>query len=215
MTAPTSSSEARAARRRRVQQRQTVVFGGLVTILLVVALVAGAMWTGLLPSPLAREFSSAEPTDEPIVRPCLPEDATPMPLSSITANVYNGTDRPGLAGETSDALSVAGVLINQVANWPQGAYGGATQIVAGPLGVRAGYSLARVFPDAVVALESSREDKSVDVVLGAEYDGMLSEDEIANLDPDEQLVAPQDCEPVETPSPEASPEASPETSPEG
>jgi len=197
VTAPHPSvQDARQARRRRLQQRQTVIFGGLVTILLVLALIAAAMFTGLVPSPLQREFSSPEPTDDVVV-PCPPQDATALDLGSITANVYNGTDRAGLAGETGESLSRAGVLVNQEpANWPQGSYEGTAQIVVGAEGVVAGYSLARLFPGSVVSLDDGREDETVDVVLGAEYDSMLSQDEIDQLEPDEPLQAPEDCEPV-------------------
>ncbi|MFC7404397.1 LytR C-terminal domain-containing protein [Georgenia alba] len=199
MTAPiTSAREARAARRRRLQQRQTVIFGGLVTILLVLALIAGAMWSGLLPSPFARDFSREEPSEEPVVQPCPPEDATPLDLGSITAVVYNGTDRNGLAGETGEALSRAGVLVNDAANWPEGAFEGAVQIITGPQGVTAAYSLARLFPGSVVSLADGRENEAVDVVLGAEYEAMLTPDEIAALDPEEPLAGPEDCRPVET-----------------
>lgn len=192
----------RAARRRRLQQRQTVIFGGLITILLVAALIAGAMWSGLLPAPFTREFSREESTEEQIVQPCLPEGAVAVPLGSITANVYNGTDTAGLAATTGEALGGAGVLINQQANWPQGAYEGVVQIVTGPLGVTAGYSLARLFPESVVTLDT-RTDESVDVVLGSGYTKMLSPDEIAALDPEAELTSPEGCAPVTTPSAEA------------
>jgi hypothetical protein len=191
----------RTARRRKLQQRQTLIFGGLVTVLLVAALIAGAMWAGLLPAPFARDFSREEPTGLEVVQPCLPEGAVPVELGSITANVYNGTDTAGLAATTAEALGGAGVLINQQANWPQGAYEGVVQIVTGPLGVTAGYSLARLFPDSVVTLDD-RTDESVDVVLGAGYQAMLSADEITALDPQAPLTSPEGCEPVAAPSTE-------------
>jgi hypothetical protein len=192
----------RAARRRRLQQRQTVIFGGLVALLLVVALIAGAMWSGLLPAPFTRDFSREEPTGQEVVQPCLPEGAVPVELGSITANVYNGTDTAGLAATTAEALGSSGVLINQQANWPQGAYEGVAQIVTGPLGVTAAYSLARLFPDSVVTLDT-RSDESVDVVLGSGYTKMLSADEIAALDPQAALTSPEGCAPVTAPSAEA------------
>lgn len=192
----------RATRRRRLQQRQTVIFGGLITILLVAALLAGAVWSGLLPAPFTREFSREDDAAGQVVQPCLPDGATAVPLGSITANVYNGTDTAGLAATTGQALGAAGVLVNQQANWPQGTYEGAVQIVTGPLGVTAGYSLARLFPDAVVTLDG-RSDESVDVVLGSGYTKMLSADEIAALDPEAALTSPEDCTPVAAPTEEA------------
>ncbi|MPV37047.1 LytR C-terminal domain-containing protein [Georgenia subflava] len=202
MTAPSTNDveQRRAARRRRLQQRQTVIFGGLITVLLVIGLVAAAMWSGLLPAPFTREFSSEEPTEQQIQQPCLPEGAVPLELASITANVYNGTDRSGLAAATGSALGQVGVLVNQQANWPGGSYPGVVQIVAGPIGVTAAYSLARLFPGSVVTLESTRADESVDVVLGGGYEAMLAADEIAALDPAAPLTAPEDCTPVTQPT---------------
>jgi hypothetical protein len=192
----------RAARRRRLQQRQTVIFGGLITILLVAALIAGAIWAGLLPAPFTRDFSREESTEDQVVQPCLPDGATAVPLGSITANVYNGTDTAGLAATTGEVLGGAGVLINQQANWPHGEYAGVVQIVTGPLGVTAGYSLARLFPEAVVTLDG-RSDESVDVVLGSGYTKMLSADEIAALDPEGALTSPDGCTPVTAPTADA------------
>jgi hypothetical protein len=192
----------RAARRRRLQQRQTVVLGGLVVILLVAALIAGAMWSGLLPAPFSRDFSREEPTGQQVVQPCVPGGAVPVDLGSVTANVYNGTDTAGLAATTAEALGAAGVLINQQANWPQGSYEGVAQIVTGPLGVSAGYTVARLFPESVVTLDA-RTDESVDVVLGSGYTKMLSADEIAALDPAAPLTSPEGCQPVAAPSVDA------------
>lgn len=47
----------------------------------------------------------------------------------------------------------------------------------------AAYSVARVFPDAVVTLDSAREDESVDVVLGAGHQGMLSQEQVDQARP--------------------------------
>jgi hypothetical protein len=197
VTATDDTERQQALRHRRLQQRQTVIFGALIAVLVVFGLVAGLMWAGAVPAPFTRAFSSASPTEAQIVTPCPPEGATPVAFSEVLANVYNGTDRGGLAGETGQALGRLGVVVNQQANWPQGAYADAVQIVVGPLGVTAGYSLARVFPGAVVSLESSRTDESVDVVLGATYDKMLSPDQVAALDPSAPLTAPEGCTPVE------------------
>ncbi len=199
-TATNDAEQQRALRRRRLQQRQTVIFGGLIAVLLAVGLLAGAIWVGMLPAPISRPFSSASPTETTIVTPCPPQGATPVAFSEILANVYNGTDRGGLAGETGQALGRLGVVVNQQANWPQGAYADAVQIVTGPLGVTAGYSLARIFPGSVVSLDPARGDETVDVVLGAKYEAMLTPDQVAALDPSAPLTAPEGCTPVEGPT---------------
>ena len=197
-TATPDAEEQRAIRRRRLQQRQTVIFGGLIAALLVIGLVAASMWAGLLPAPVTREFTSASPTEEDVVTPCVPEGATPVAFPDITANVYNGTDRRGLAGGTAESLGQLGVVVSQQANWPEGAYSGAVRIVVGPLGVTAGHSVARVFPGAVVTLDGSRTDETIDIVLGATYESILPAEEIAALDPAAPLVSPEGCTPVES-----------------
>ena len=194
------ADQLRATRRRRLQQRQTLIFGGLITALVVIGLVGTAMWSNLVPAPFAREFSTAEPTEEDVTVPCVPAETAPAAFSEITANVYNGTNRRGLAASSAESLSRLGVVVNQQANWPQGAYSGVVRVVVGPLGVTPGYTVARLFPSAVVTLDSSRTDETVDVVLGATYESMLPAEDIAALDPGVALAAPEGCTPVDAPA---------------
>ncbi|MEE6273955.1 LytR C-terminal domain-containing protein [Georgenia sp. MJ206] len=190
----------RAERRRRLQQRQTVIFGVLITMLLAVALVAGAMWSGVLPSPVARPFSTPAPTEEAqAFSPCPPPDALPVPFGEITANVYNGTTRGGLAATTASQLSQFGVVISSEANNPGGRYSGTAQIVTGPIGITSAYTVAALIPDAVVALESDRTDQTVDVVLGDAFESVLTP-ETAAVDPTMPLEAPAGCTPVDAPT---------------
>lgn len=191
-----------ARRRRAIQQRQTTIIGGLVAVLLLVALVAAAIYAQILPAPFERDFSSdpesasggtVPAADSP---PCPPADAQPRPFDEITANVFNATDRAGLAGTTSQELVAAGVVVNQQGNWGGGTYEGAVRVVAGANGVVPAYSIARMFPSAEVAMDD-RTDESVDLILGAAFDAPLTPEEIAALDPAAPLVAPEGCVPVE------------------
>ncbi|MGC5615360.1 LytR C-terminal domain-containing protein [Georgenia sp. Z1491] len=189
-------------RRRAIQQRQTTVIGGLVAVLLLVALVAAAIWAQILPSPFDREFS-ADPesatdgggTGE-ASQPCPPPGATARPLDEITANVFNATERGGLAGTTAQELAAAGIVVNQQGNWAGSPITGAVRIIAGAPGVVPAYSVARVFPSAEVTMDD-RTDESVDIVLGEAYDSLLPPEEMTALDPTEPLVAPEECVPVE------------------
>lgn len=193
-----AARQARARRRRRLQQRQTAIFGGLVALLLLMILVAAAVFTGLLPSPYARDFSR-EDEDPESVTPCVPAGTTAEELGSITTNVFNATDRTGLAATTGENLSRQGVLVNTEANWPQGQMEGAVQIMTGARGITAAYTLQRLFPAAEVTFEPGREDATVDVVLGTGFDSMLSDAEISELDPEEPLSSPAECTPVDIP----------------
>ncbi|MDD9207536.1 LytR C-terminal domain-containing protein [Georgenia sp. 10Sc9-8] len=200
-TTPEERAYERAERRRRVQQRQTVIFGGLIAVLLVAALVSAAVWTGMLPTPLDRGFSAPEEETEEIVQVCPPPGSTPVPLSEITANVLNGTDRSGLAGATASDLVSLGVVVNREANFSDG-YPGAVQLIAGPIGVVPAYTLARLFPGSEVILDEGRTSQAVDVVLGSEFSGMLSAEEAEALDPEAELEAPEDCTEVDLPEPD-------------
>lgn len=169
--------------------------------LLLMILVAAAVFSGLLPAPFAREFNREDEAPE-AVTPCVPAGANAEELGSITTNVFNATDRSGLAASTGENLSRQGVLVNTEANWPQGESEGTARLVTGARGITAAYTLQRLFPAAEVTFEPGREDATVDVVLGTGFDSMLSDAEISELDPEETLSAPENCTPVDIPTDE-------------
>ncbi|MGC5628155.1 LytR C-terminal domain-containing protein [Georgenia sp. Z1344] len=189
-------------RQRAIRQRQTTVIGGLVAVLLLIALVAAAIWAQILPSPFDREFS-ADPesgsdgtgTSES-AQVCPPPGSTPRPLDEITANVFNATDRGGLAGTTAQQLTATGIVVNQQGNWAGSPLTGAVRIIAGAPGVVPAYSVARLFPSAEVTMDD-RTDESIDIVLGEAYDAMLPPEEVSALDQSQPLAAPEDCQPIE------------------
>ncbi|GAB2604128.1 LytR C-terminal domain-containing protein [Pseudactinotalea suaedae] len=201
MSQSTEAVRARAARRRHLQQRQTVIFGTLVAALLLVALLGGAVWSGVIPSPVSVPINSGGPaaTPDAIAPPCPPADALPVPYAEINVNVLNGTDEQGLASRTATSLQAYGVQIGQQANGTP--YGGVAQLTVGPLGVASAYSLAAVFTEAQIVLDS-REDATVDLLLGEGYETLVPLEEVA-LDPAVPIVAPEGCRPIETTSPAA------------
>lgn len=181
------------------------MFGVLITGLLAVALLAAAMWGNVVPSPFARPFSSPEPTEATAPRvPCPPADALPAPFGEITANVYNATDRSGLAAQTASGLAQFGVAISQQTNYG-GTYEGVANIVTGPRGLQAAYTVAALIPGATVTLDA-RDDGVVDVVLGGAFDQVASPD-TAPVDPQAPLTPPPGCAPVAVPEDVEEPEA--------
>jgi hypothetical protein len=184
----------RATRRRHLLERQAVIFGGLITSLLALALVGLAIWFGAVPAPFSVPFSTPTPVDTTLGQPCPPQDATPVPYGQITVNVYNGTTRGGLAAATASELESRGLKIAARANDPYGRYYGATLVRSGPDGLAQAYTVAALFPDAVVQLDA-REDATVDVTLGSEYDALRPPAEAA-LDPDQPIPAPAGCYPA-------------------
>src|SRR5699024_9169245 len=140
--------DARETRRRHLQQRQTVIFGSLIAGLLVIGLAAGAIWAGILPAPVSIPIQSPEPEEVAAAPPCPPEDALPVPLGEISADVLNGTNRSGLAAGTSASLAERGVVIGDEANAPV-RFEGVVRIVTGPTAVAEAYTVAAQFPEAL------------------------------------------------------------------
>lgn len=181
----------RAVRRRHLLERQAVIFGGLIATLLTLLVAGLAVWFGAVPSPVSVPFESPTPVDTTVAAPCPPADAPPVPYNEITLNVYNGTTRGGLAAATAGELAARGFQIAARANDPFGRYDGATLLRAGATGLDEAYTVAALFPDAVVQLDI-REESTVDVTLGSLYDGMRPAQE-AELDPGQPIPAPPGC----------------------
>ncbi len=194
MTQTPEALRARAARRRHLQQRQTVIFGTLIAALLVIALTAGAMWAGVLPSPVSVPLYSGGgvPSPTAITPPCPPEDTPPVEYSEIGVNVFNGTETSGLAGRTAAQLRELGMQTGTEGNGDE--YGGVALLTTGPTGLAAAYTLASLFPSTQIALDD-RSDDSVDLLLGVSYEALIPTDEVT-LDPDEPIPAPEGCSPV-------------------
>lgn len=186
--------EARENRRRHLQQRQTVIFGSLIAGLLVIGLAAGAIWAGILPAPVSIPIQSPEPEDVAPAPPCPPEDALPVPLSEISADVLNGTNRAGLAASTSASLAERGVVIGDEANAPVG-FEGVARIVSGPSAVAEAYTVAAQFPEALIELDGRAED-ILTITVGEGFDGLLPEDSV-ELQEEVPLDPLPGCEPVE------------------
>jgi hypothetical protein len=198
-TGPSDDDAARrrAVRRRHLHERQAVIFGTLISALAAAALLGLGVYVGAIPAPFDVPFKSP-PAADGTMTPCPPEGALPVAYADITVNVYNGTRRTGLAGSTAQELAARGLAIGQQANDPRGRYDGATLIRTGPAGIASAYTVAAIFPGAVVVLDS-RGDATVDVTLGAAFDAMLPPDQAA-LDPAVPLAAPADCVPVVGPT---------------
>ena len=166
--------------------------------MLVSGLAAGAIWVGILPSPVSVAINSPEPTDPGASTPCPPEDATFVPLSDISANVLNGTDRRGLASTTSAALAEHGIAIGNEAN-AESQFTGEAQITAGPQGLPAAFTAAELFNAATIEVDS-RSGETIDIVIGTEFEALRASDEIA-IDPEAPIPAAAECTPLSTATP--------------
>ncbi|SDB83547.1 LytR cell envelope-related transcriptional attenuator [Sanguibacter gelidistatuariae] len=201
MTTPDEAKRARAARRRHKHERQAVVFGVLIAFLAVSGLAAAAIYTGAIDPPFARDFTAKESTDDKVTpQPCLPADTLPVPYSSITIRVLNGTDRAGLASSAADDLAARGFVIESTGN--STSYTG-VQIAFGSAGLASAYTLAAHLPEARFIYDD-REDASLDLYLGKSFTAIADIDAV-NLDPTVAMASIEGCTVIEslTPTPRA------------
>ncbi|GAB6900299.1 LytR C-terminal domain-containing protein [Kineosporia succinea] len=155
---------------RRRRRRQALTFAGL--FLLVLLTGVGALGNSLgwytLGSPGARV-------------PC-PAQTVSLP-GQTAVNVYNGTERRGLARAVSQELKQRGFRVVQVANAPGGAQKAAVTVRYGVGDEIEARTVARQFPGRAELLRDpgTRRDHSVDVVVGSRYQAMRGRAESASV----------------------------------
>jgi hypothetical protein len=109
-----------------------------------------------------------EPCETTLVAPA---EVLPRP-DSIVVNVYNSTQRGGLAGTTAQELSQRGFRINKVENDPLGvSLRGVGEIRYGPNGAENAQLLQFYFPGAVM-VDDGRSGPRVDISLGRGFEAM-------------------------------------------
>ena len=197
MTTPTYDEAARrkALRRRHLLQRQTIIFGSLIVILGALVLAALGVFLNILPAPFDPDFTNTEAETEtgPIV-PCPADGAIPVEWAAITANVYNGTTRGGLAATTAQALRDTGVATATEGNYTGGSYDGTVLITTGIEGISSAYSIAPLFPEHEILYDGTKSDEVIDVVVGSKFEAMSAD--ATPLDPETPLVGPEGCTPI-------------------
>lgn len=122
---------------------------------------------------------TASPQASPTVS-CPPKStgtAKPIPLpapKTITVNVYNATDRAGLARSTSTQLAARGFKAGKVANDPANSTVAASaEIRYGPKGAAQAKVVAAQVPGSVLA-KDKRTDTTVDVVIGEKFTALAT-----------------------------------------
>jgi hypothetical protein len=157
-----------------------------ITMLLLLGLVAGAAWYGWqnVTEPAGGEEEDQVVTTTPVCAMAEPED--PPPPEEISINVYNGTNRSGLANQVAREMREQGFVILDVANDPAGrSITGVAEIRAVTDDVAVQYIMSQ-FPGSVF-LPDERQDEAIDVVLGEAFEEIGPQDE--EPDPD-STVAP-------------------------
>ena len=150
-----ASVEARARRR-----RSAVVLGVILLGLFF------AFWYGLSYY-RADEQARASRPPAPTCRPYDPDERVP---GQVTLNVYNATNRTGLAGKTAGQLEQQGFVIGKVANDPTDRKTPkVAEVRFGPAGEPDARLVLTVLPEGTKPVQDKRKEAAVDVVLGSGF----------------------------------------------
>jgi hypothetical protein len=160
----TYSNPARA----RPRPRRGAVFARRASaVLLVLLLFAGTgytVWRVSLAGPVAAGDTAACVTPSPVALPVAPR--------RIQVNVYNATNRNGLAARTAKQLKAYGFRIGKVANDPlDRSVRGTAEIRGGPESARQ-MATVQLYVDKETVYRVKRKGASVDLVLGNRFTGL-------------------------------------------
>ncbi|WP_277452942.1 LytR C-terminal domain-containing protein [Janibacter sp. DB-40] len=154
------STEARARRRRSI-----------ITFSLVILMLFFAVWYALSYI-RADETRETSPTTSSSTTSC---DLTP---EEVEVNVYNATDRPGLAAQVAKGLRGRGFEVKTVANDPKRAeLTGLGELRHGTAG-KAGADLVDEHVGSFARKVDERTRTNVDVVLGPTFDGLVDKESV-------------------------------------
>ena len=154
--------ESGASLARRARRRRALITLGVVALMLFFA-----FWYA---------YSYYQGTDKAKAAPsptCTATSTARTP-GQITVNVYNATDRTGLAAKTAADVRKRGFKISTVSNDPlQKDVAGAAEVRYGPTG-RESAKLVLTLVKGAKAVKDSRTDSSVDLVLGAKFTALTA-----------------------------------------
>ncbi|MET1089637.1 MAG: LytR C-terminal domain-containing protein [Arthrobacter sp.] len=153
----------------RVRRR---VLHGVVLVLLI-GLIIAAIITALAIINGRLKIPSAEPAEQG-VSTCPGDTFDYTPNDKINLNVYNSTNRPGLARSVADEFLARKFVVGAVANIEAG-YRGIAAVVSGAAGRSAAFSVQRNLPGSDY-FQDGRTDGSVDVILAQDYNALATPD---------------------------------------
>ena len=177
--------ESGASIHRRRQRRRSAVTLTLVTLLMLGTFAYAAAyfkgWVGdRVPKPVASPAC-------PVVTP-----APALKPSAVTINVYNATNREGLAASVAKSLRTQGFKVAKVANDPLGkGIAGVGEVRHGRAGA-AGATLAATRLPGATVLTDQRAGNTIDLVLGNTFTA---------LRPPPKVTPPKATKPTPSPTP--------------
>ena len=156
--------ESGASRSRRARRRRALITLGIVALMLFFAFWYAYSYYEDSKSPRA----SASPT-------CMATaTSTAKTPSQVTVNVYNATDRSGLAAKTASDVRKRGFKVSAVSNDPlQKNVTVAAEVRYGATGT-ASAKLVMALVKGSKGIKDARTDSSVDLVLGAKFTALTA-----------------------------------------
>jgi hypothetical protein len=172
--------------RTRKRHRQQATLVAVLAVLLVTGGIGYAVYSGAIGGPEAVDVSA--------LPPC-PSTPPPLKPEKVVVNVYNATDRNGLAAKTATTLSLRHFAVAKVANDPRSEKVTGTAILRyGPRGKAAAQLLAGHL-SAPKLVPDKRKVATVDLVLGAKFAGLKPLASTTSTTP-----ATPTCRPTSTPT---------------
>lgn len=149
------ASSSRRARRRRA----------FITLLVVALLLFSAFWYAYS---YYQDSSSTPAAPASVTATCTAKPKGPTPASTVV-NVYNATQRSGLAAATAKLVRQRGFTVSTVSNDPlQKTIAGPAEVRFGTAGATRG-ALVLTLVKGATAVHDARTDQSVDLVLGQAF----------------------------------------------
>jgi hypothetical protein len=129
--------------------------------------------------------NGTSPTSEPCVTVTVtPGAGLPNP-SQVTTNIFNSTDRAGLAASTAEELQARGFIIGTIDNDPlERAVSAPAEVRHGPSGESAATLMTYYIPGAVL-VNDGRTDATIDTALGQAFTAVAAQAQV-----DAALLAP-------------------------
>lgn len=116
------------------------------------------------------QAETSEVAARPPAATCAPFDPKAVRVEDTTVNVYNASNRSGLAAAASKSLAERGFIIGKVANDPSKRKAPAVaEVRHGPAGAAQAGLVRSALPKGTVIVVDKRKGATVDVALGAKF----------------------------------------------
>jgi hypothetical protein len=167
-----------------------------VTLLLLVGVMVAAAYFGW-------QRIAGDADNDPVAEPCAPSTQASVPApGDIEINVYNATNRNGLASQVADQMRERGFVVAEIANDPLDKDVTGTAEIRGNAAQQGAAALLTTTVPSAVFVPDDREVATLDVVLGDAFEALAAPDAPAPqpTQPAEECTVPPATTPAEAPA---------------